>query len=99
MAKKSLIKKNEKILLLSQKNSETRVLARAILSSNTNSIDEKFKAQRYLERTRLFATNRYRNRCKLTGRPRAYRGKFGMCGYKLRELAGFGMIMGVIKSN
>ncbi|MCS6979885.1 MAG: 30S ribosomal protein S14 [Flavobacteriales bacterium] len=42
---------------------------------------------------------RLRNRCKLTGRPRAYIRQFGICRNQFRELANFGLIPGVKKSS
>lgn len=42
---------------------------------------------------------RYRNRCKLCGRPRAYMRKFGMCRVCFRELAYKGEIPGITKSS
>jgi len=42
---------------------------------------------------------RLRNRCKLTGRPRAYLRKFGICRVKFRELALAGKIPGVTKAS
>jgi len=42
---------------------------------------------------------RLRNRCKLTGRPRAYLRKFGLSRIKFRELALAGRIPGVTKSS
>jgi len=42
---------------------------------------------------------RYRNRCKLCGRPRAYMRKFDMCRLCFRRLALEGDITGVTKSS
>jgi small subunit ribosomal protein S14 len=42
---------------------------------------------------------RLRNRCKLTGRPRGYIGKFGICRNMLRQMAGEGKIPGLTKSS
>lgn len=42
---------------------------------------------------------RLRNRCKLTGRPRAYIRKFGLCRVKFREMALEGKIPGVTKAS
>lgn len=43
--------------------------------------------------------NRLRNRCKITGRPRAYVGFFGISRIKFRELALDGKIPGVTKAS
>lgn len=42
---------------------------------------------------------RHRNRCALTGRPRAYLRKFGLCRNKFRDLALSGELPGVTKSS
>jgi small subunit ribosomal protein S14 len=42
---------------------------------------------------------RYRNRCELTGRPRAYHGYFGISRIMLRQLAAQGRIPGLKKSS
>jgi small subunit ribosomal protein S14 len=42
---------------------------------------------------------RYRNRCKLCGRPRAFMRKFDMCRLCFRKLALEGDITGVTKSS
>lgn len=42
---------------------------------------------------------RLRNRCKLTGRPRAYIRQFGICRNQFREMANFGLIPGVKKAS
>ncbi len=43
--------------------------------------------------------SRQRNRCVLTGRPRAFIRKFGLCRNKFRELALSGELPGVTKSS
>ena len=42
---------------------------------------------------------RVRNRCSRCGRPRAYMRRFGLCRICFRELAGQGVIPGVVKSS
>lgn len=42
---------------------------------------------------------RLHNRCKLTGRPRGYMRKFGICRNQFRELASAGKIPGVTKAS
>lgn len=42
---------------------------------------------------------RYRNRCRLCGRPHGYMRKFGMCRICFRELASRGEIPGVTKAS
>ena len=42
---------------------------------------------------------RLKNRCKLTGRPRGYMGKFGVCRNVFREMASDGKIPGLTKAS
>lgn len=42
---------------------------------------------------------RLHNRCKLTGRPKGYMRKFGLCRVKFREMALDGKIPGITKSS
>jgi small subunit ribosomal protein S14 len=42
---------------------------------------------------------RLHNRCKLTGRPKGYMRKFGLCRVKFREMALDGKIPGVTKAS
>ena len=42
---------------------------------------------------------RLKNRCKLTGRPKGYMGKFGICRNVFREMASAGKIPGLTKSS
>ncbi len=42
---------------------------------------------------------RVRNRCQLTGRPRGYIRKFGICRIQFRDMASYGMIPGVRKAS
>jgi small subunit ribosomal protein S14 len=42
---------------------------------------------------------RLHNRCKLTGRPKGYMRKFGICRNQFRELASAGKIPGLIKAS
>lgn len=42
---------------------------------------------------------RLKNRCKLTGRPKGYMGKFGVCRNVFREMASAGKIPGLTKAS
>jgi small subunit ribosomal protein S14 len=62
--------------------------------------DERFAAQLKLsEMPRNSSPVRYRNRCALTGRPRAVYRKFKLSRIALRELASAGQIPGMVKSS
>lgn len=51
------------------------------------------------ERKKLKFKVRYRNRCKICGRPRGYYRKFGLCRICFRKLALEGYIPGVKKAS
>jgi len=51
------------------------------------------------EKKALKFTTRYRNRCRLCGRPRGYLRKFALCRLCFRRLALEGDITGVTKSS
>ncbi len=42
---------------------------------------------------------RRRNRCRITGRPRGYYRKFGLCRNMIRQLSMMGLIPGIVKSS
>jgi small subunit ribosomal protein S14 len=60
-------------------------------------VAKKSKIER--EKKKLKYKVRYRNRCRLCGRPRGYMRKFGLCRLCFRELAHKGEIPGVKKSS
>ena len=63
-------------------------------------MEERFAASLKLaELPRNSSATRIRNRCELTGRPRAYYRKFRLCRIQLRDLANKGLIPGVVKSS
>lgn len=100
MAKKSMIQKNQrrKKMAVSAKNKRDSLLA--IAKDENLPFEDRLKAQIKLsEMPRNSAGIRYRNRCSLTGRPRAYYRKFALSRLSLRELASWGQIPGLIKSS
>ena len=63
-------------------------------------MEERFAAQLKLsELPRNSAPARVRNRCEVTGRPRAFYRKVRMSRLALRELANKGLIPGMVKSS
>jgi small subunit ribosomal protein S14 len=42
---------------------------------------------------------RHRNRCSITGRPRGYLRKFGVCRIVFRDMALKGLLPGVVKAS
>ncbi len=51
------------------------------------------------EYKKLKYRSRYRNRCRICGRPRGYMRKFGLCRICFREFANKGEIPGVRKAS
>ncbi len=100
MAKTSSIERNDKRMRTVAKYAARRAELKAILR-NPNTTDEEFyKAQRTLaELPRNSSPIRVRNRCSITGRPRAFIRRFGVSRITFRELASNGKIPGVTKSS
>jgi small subunit ribosomal protein S14 len=100
MAKVSSIEKNKRRQKLADQYAEKRAALKAIINDRTKPMDERFAAQLKLaELPRNSSKTRVRNRCQVTGRPRAYYRKLKMCRNQLRELALNGRIPGMVKSS
>ena len=88
MAKKSLIARENK---------------RARMVAKYADLRKKLKEQGDYEALDKLPRNalpvRLHNRCKLTGRPKGYMRKFGLCRVKFREMALEGKIPGVTKAS
>ena len=100
MAKKSAIQKNEKRKRMVTRDAKKRAELRAIVRNLTLPAEERFTAQLKLSSMpRNGAKTRVRNRCALSGRPRAVYRKFELSRVALRELASSGFIPGMVKSS
>ncbi len=100
MPKTSAIERNEKRKRLVAKFSAKRAELKATLLNPATTDDEFFAAQKKLQKLpKNSSPVRVRNRCSLSGRPRAYIGKFGVSRIQFRELALAGKIPGVTKSS
>lgn len=100
MAKKSAIQRNLKRVRLVEKYQKKRTELKEKLLDPDLSDEEFFKAQKQLSKLpRNSSPVRVRNRCSVTGRPRAYIRKFGLSRITFRELANEGKIPGVTKSS
>ena len=100
MPKTSAINRNEKRKQLSSKYAAKRAELKAILANPDTNDEEFFAAQKKLQKLpRNSSKVRVRNRCSMSGRPRAFIGKFGVSRIQFRELALSGKIPGVIKSS
>ena len=100
MPKTSAIERNEKRKKLVTKFAAQRAELKAVLANPATTDTEFFAAQKTLQRLPKNSSKaRIRNRCSLSGRPRAYIGKFGVSRITFRELALSGKIPGVTKSS
>ena len=72
----------------------------AIINNFKLSDEERMDARlKFQQLPRNASPVRQRNRCELTGRPRGYFRKFGLCRLKLREVAMRGEVPGMIKAS
>lgn len=100
MAKKSSIARNKKREQLVARHAAKRAELKSILSNPDTSDEDFYQAQRKLAKLpRNASPVRVRNRCNVTGRPRAYIRRFGLSRLTFRELALEGKIPGVTKSS
>ncbi|HIK37402.1 MAG: 30S ribosomal protein S14 [Geminocystis sp.] len=99
MAKKSVIAREAKRAKLVAKYAAKRAELKEKIRNATDPA-EKFALHRQLQRLpRNSAPTRLRNRCWVTGRPRAYYRDFGLSRHVLREWAHQGLLPGVVKSS
>src|SRR5947199_10350223 len=100
MAKKSSIEKNNRRRRLTKKFSGRRARLKAIARDKDKPMEERFAATlRLAELPRNSAASRVRNRCEMTGRPRAYYRKHKLSRIPLRDLGSKGMIPGLLKAS
>jgi small subunit ribosomal protein S14 len=100
MAKKSAVERNLKRQRLADRYAAKRAALKAIARDTEKPVEERFAAQLKLaELPRNSAPTRVRNRCQVTGRPRAYYRKLKMSRIALRQLASHGLIPGMVKSS
>jgi small subunit ribosomal protein S14 len=100
MAKLSSINKNERRRKMAKKYAGKYARLKAVANDESNDEGERLIARlKMAELPRNANPTRIRNRCELTGRPRAYYRKFRLSRVMLRELANKGLIPGVTKSS
>ena len=100
MAKKSAIENNKRKMRLVKQFAGRRSKLKAITTNEALSMEERFEARLKLsELPRNSAANRVRNRCEVSGRPRAFTRKMKMSRIALRELGSKGLIPGLVKSS
>jgi small subunit ribosomal protein S14 len=99
MAKKNMIERNKKRIMLSEK---YRIIRTNLVRNykNANGFNLKLELHSKLQKLpRNSAQTRIRNRCWKTGRPRAILGDFGISRHVFREMAHQCLLPGITKSS
>jgi small subunit ribosomal protein S14 len=100
MARRALIEKNKRRMEMVERFAERRAELKRIVRSPKSSPAERDTAQRELQSLpRDASPTRVKNRCMMTGRPRAYIRKFGLSRIAFREMSLEGEIPGVRKAS
>ena len=100
MAKKSAVNRNLRVQALVKQYAAKRDALKAVAVDESLPLEERFEARLKLaELPRNSSKTRIRNRCEVTGRPRAYYRKLKMSRIALRELGSKGVIPGLVKSS
>jgi len=100
MAKVSMINREIKRQKLVHKFTKRRSELKEIVKNRELPMEERFKAQIKLAKLPPNSSpTRLHNRCKITGRPKAFYRKLQMSRIALRDLASRGEIPGMIKSS
>ncbi len=100
MAKTSSIERNKRRRRMVKQFAAKRAKLKAVVQDQAVPMEERFAAQMKLsELPRNSSKVRIRNRCELTGRPRAFYRKFRLSRIAIRELASNGQIPGMTKSS
>jgi small subunit ribosomal protein S14 len=100
MAKKSAVNRNDNVRRLVKAKAAKRAALKAIANDENLSLEERFDARLKLAAMpRNSSPTRIRNRCLVTGRPRAFYRKLKMSRIALRELGSRGQIPGLVKSS
>ena len=100
MAKKSSVEKNNRRRKMAKRARGRRDRLKAIVMDKTKPVEERFAASLKLaEMPRNGSATRIRNRCEVTGRPRAFYRKHKLSRIALRELGSKGLIPGLVKSS
>ena len=85
---------------MAKKFASRRAKLKTIVQDKALPVEERFAASLKLaELPRNSSPTRIRNRCELTGRPRAYYRKHKLSRIALRELGSKGLIPGLVKSS
>ena len=100
MAKKGAIEKNKRRTRLVAQKADKRARLRAVAKNDDLPPEDRFAARLKLaEMPRNSSPTRLRNRCELSGRPRAFYRRFKISRVALRELGSQGLIPGLVQSS
>ena len=100
MAKKSSVEKNNRRKRMAKNAAPRREKLKAIIADKSKPMEERFAATLKLaEMPRNSSPTRIRNRCEVTGRPRAFYRKLKMSRIAIREFGAKGLIPGLVKSS
>jgi small subunit ribosomal protein S14 len=100
MAKTSSVEKNKRREAMAKKFAAKRTKLKEMAIDDKLSPEDRFGARLKLAKLpRNSSPTRIRNRCEMTGRPRAVYRKFKLSRVALRELASLGALPGVVKSS
>ena len=100
MAKVSAVEKNKRRRKTVANHAEKRAALKKIIMDKSTPMEERFRAQLKLAQLpRDGSKTRIRNRCEVSGRPRAYYRKLKMSRIALRELGNVGKVPGIVKSS
>jgi small subunit ribosomal protein S14 len=100
MAKKSSIENNKRRQKLVKKFAGRRERLLAVANDENKAMDERFEARLKLAALpRNGSKTRVRNRCEVSGRPRAVYRKLKMSRIAMRELGNKGLVPGLFKSS
>ncbi|KQV31679.1 30S ribosomal protein S14 [Rhizobium sp. Root1203] len=100
MAKTSAVEKNKRRRITVANHAAKRAELKAIIMNQALPIEERFKASiKLASLPRDGSKTRIRNRCEVSGRPRAYYRKLRMSRIALRELGNLGKVPGIVKSS
>lgn len=100
MAKTSSIEKNNRRRQMVARDAKKRSELKALIMNRETAPEERIQAViKLAEMPRNGAKVRIRNRCEVTGRPRAFYRKLKVSRIALRELGNQGVIPGLVKSS
>lgn len=100
MAKQSKINHNNKRKVITARYAERRAVLKELIRNPATDDMDRIEAVAKLDQLpRNSAKVRIRNRCNMTGRPRAYYRKFGLSRIAIRDLGLSGQIAGLKKAS